>query len=76
MSDEERRIYNAEYYKDHKDEINKKKRERITCKCGNVVSSASYKRHLRSNLHASNLKQMAYDQCLIDNAKKMAKKKM
>lgn len=76
MTEEERREYNAIYYKKNKDRIAEYKSEKIQCKCGNTVVRASYKRHLRSELHANNLKQIAYDLSIINEGKKQAKKKM
>ncbi len=76
MSDEERKLYNSQYYKLNKDKINKKKCEKRTCKCGSVICNASYRRHLKSTLHANNIKQMAYDQSLINAVKKSVKIKM
>ena len=35
------REYQKQYDKEHKDEINKRKREKITCECGCVVSKGN-----------------------------------
>lgn len=76
MTDEERRQYNAIYYEKNRDRIAKYKSNKIQCKCGSVVAQASYKRHLRTDIHSNNLKQIAYDSTIINEGKKQAKKKM
>ena len=42
---------NREYYDMNKEKLNEKKREKITCACGCIVSRDSHSRHKKSQQH-------------------------
>ena len=45
--------YRIKYRNENKDIINAKRREKIICSCGNVISRASKSNHIKSLLHIS-----------------------
>ena len=45
------REYQKQYDKEHKDEINKRNREKITCECGCLVSRKGLLKHKQTKKH-------------------------
>jgi len=43
--------YKKQHYDQHRDEINKKRRQKITCECGCVVNKSSLSNHCKSKNH-------------------------
>jgi hypothetical protein len=57
---EEKKKYDKEYRQANKDEINKRKREKITCECGATVSRHGLSRHRKSKKHEKLLQQQQH----------------
>ena len=58
---EKRRVYRKQFYEIHKDEINRKKREKTAqngafiCKCGQRIKPENYERHKEGRAHISQI---------------------
>ena len=52
---EERQAYFKKYVEDNREQINKRNREKVICKCGCVVSRSTLRTHIKRPKH---IKQM------------------
>jgi hypothetical protein len=43
--------YNKNYYKEHKEKLNKEKNRKIICICGSIISFNNFTRHKNSFKH-------------------------
>ena len=43
--------YNKQYHHDHRDDLNQKKKQKVTCECGCIVNRSNLSTHKKTNKH-------------------------